>query len=340
MIAAAALGLVALFALYLAFGGGFFGSSKATTAKTSATPKPSPSTGTTNGDKVLPTATEQDFVYQTTPVDYRPGTVSAPDPGRNIFAFNEPPPPCTDCPIPTPVVKPTFEKPATPAPTPPLLITYAAPPSVYAGSKSFQLEVAGNFFTPDSRIYFNQSELPTKFYSAQRLTAEVPANLFVQEGAKQIIVQTPNGTLYSNQFLLTVQPQPKPIVEYIGMIGRKRYNNDTAYFIDTGQKDPYGARLNDVVNGRFRLIDISPAEVVLEDVNLGFRHRVAITKDAGQARGGQPGGFPAFPQGNQIPGIPNNVQRYVPPQGQPQPKKEQKPDQKADVDDNDDGGPK
>jgi len=342
MIAAAVLGLVALFALYLAFGGRSSGSSK-TTAKTSATPKPSPSPGTTGGDRVLPTASEQDFVYQTTPVNYRPGTIGAPDAGRNIFAFYEPPPPCTDCPVPTPVTKPTIEKIPTPAPTPPLFLAYAAPPSVFAGSKAFQIEVSGNYFTPDARIYFNQSELPTKFYSAQRLTAEVPASLLTQEGAKQVIVQTPNGTLYSNQVMVTVQPQPRPIAEYIGMIGRKRYNNDTAYFIDKGQKDPYGARLNDIVNGRFRLVDISPAEVVFEDVTLGFKHRVAITKDAGQPRGGPPGSFPTFPQGfpqnGAIPGIPSNVQRYNPAQGPPKTKVDQKADQKGDVDDEDDGNP-
>ena len=59
--------------------------------------------------------------------------------------------------------------------------------------------------------------------------------------------------MYSNQVMLRVQAPPKPTLQYIGMIGRKRYNNDTAYFIEQGNATPIGRRLNDVVAGRFRL---------------------------------------------------------------------------------------
>jgi hypothetical protein len=63
-------------------------------------------------------------------------------------------------------------------------------------------------------------------------------------------------------------------------------------------------------------------------VDLGFRHRVPVTKSTGGGSTG-PGfrpdsGFTPFtpgggniPQGD-IPGIPNNIQRYVPPQPPPQ----------------------
>src|SRR5260370_41277010 len=87
IIAAAVLGLVALIALYLGFGRTLFG--RTPTAKTTATPTPKPaaSPGAVNNDPNLPTASEQDFVYQTTPVVYQPGSSFSPDPGRNIFAF-------------------------------------------------------------------------------------------------------------------------------------------------------------------------------------------------------------------------------------------------------------
>jgi hypothetical protein len=71
--------------------------------------------------KNVPTQTEQNFVYETTPVVYN-GVRSGPDPGRNIFAFYEPPKPCgavesvSAAPIKTP---PT----PTPAPTPDIYIT-------------------------------------------------------------------------------------------------------------------------------------------------------------------------------------------------------------------------
>ena len=64
------------------------------------------------------------------------------------------------------------------------------------------------------------------------------------------------------------------------MIARKRGNNDTAYFQETGKPLPFGARLNDVVSGRFRLVSISSGEVVFEDTSLGFRHRLALYRPA------------------------------------------------------------
>jgi hypothetical protein len=110
------------------------------------------------------------------------------------------------------------------------------------------------------------------------------------------------------------------------MIARKRYNNDTAYFQEQGKNTPVGARLNDIVGGRFRVASISASEVVLEDVSLGFRHKLALYRPApGQtaASGNNPNDqtFPSYnpsqpvysqPQ-TDIPGIPNNIPRYIPP---------------------------
>ena len=351
MIAAAVLGVVALVALYMAFGRSMFSiSSPSVTVKISPTPKPNASPGSAADNKPLPTANEQDFVYQTTPVAYNPGGSNAPDPGRNIFAFYEPPPPCkgAECPTPTPTPIKT-PPPATPAPTPPIILASINPQAVYAGSPGFRLEVNGQSIPSDARIYFNQSEMPTIFINDQKLVADIPANLIAQEGPRQIIVQTPDGKLYSNQLMWTVQAPPRPSsFQYIGMVGRKRYNNDTAYFTETGKPTPFGARLNDVVGGRFRLVDISTTEVVFEDTSLGFKHHLPITKASTTGGTGQPtrpgfnndGNFIPYNPGNipqgDIPGIPNNVPRYVPPQQQQQqPRKT--PDKNEDVDDNDDG---
>jgi hypothetical protein len=136
------------------------------------------------------------------------------------------------------------------------------------------------------------------------------------------------------------------------MIGRKRYNNDTAYFVENDKGSPFGARLNDVVNSRFRLIAIAPNEVTFQDVDLGFKHRVTISKSAGgpagvgPIKGMDPGGInaaPFDPNGGipvgDIPGIPNNIQRFN--QGQAAPSLDsgaaKKPDpEKKDVDDDGD----
>lgn len=337
--AAAGLGLIALISLYLAFGRG--GSSPSTTAKSSPTPRPSVTPRNVD-DRPLPTVDEQQFQYETTPVDYRPGNSYAPDPGRNIFAFYEPPPPCPPsiCP-PTPPPTPKMTPIPTPVP-PPLMVSFVNPQSMYAGSQGFKLEVNGDKFTPDTKIYFNGNQLPTNFISSQKLTTDIPANFITQEGPRQITVQNADRSLYSNETMLTVQAPPRPSFQYIGMIARKRYNNDTAYFTEGSRPTPFGARLNDVVGGRFRLINITAAEVIFEDTSLGFKHRVPISKTGTSGGGGQPfgsgqpGGYPGYnpssiPQN--LPGVPPNVPRYVPPQ--PQPK--QTPSKDDDVDDLDDG---
>lgn len=346
IIAAAVLGIVALITLYFAFGRSLFSSSKTTaTAKASATPTPKPGLSVTvNRPDALPSAGEQDYIYQTTAVVY-PGNISAPDPGRNIFAFIEPPPPCkpgdTSLRCQTPIPTPSPIKSPTPLPPPPMLLASVSPQTVYAGSKTFRLEINGDKFTPDSRVYFNQSELPTNFISAQRISAEIPAKYVSNEGSPQVIVQTPDGKLYSNQIFMTVQAAPKPTMLYIGMIGRKRYNNDTAYFTENEKAPPYGARLNDVLAGRFRLIDMSPAEATLEDVTLGFRYRIPISKGivAGSmppGRGTDPvPGIPTYLPGtspSDIPGIPNNIQPYRPNMNEDEKRKLQEL-QKQDVDD-------
>jgi hypothetical protein len=344
LIAAAGLGVVALVALYLAFGRSFFGGS--TAAKPSASPTPTPRTAVSSTSPSMPSVTEQDFVYQTTPVVYS-GNTYAPDPGRNIFAFYEPPKPCTGpgCPSPTP--KPVIVPTPTPEPTPPIMLTNISPQAVYAGSRGFRLEVNGQRVPADVRIYFNGAQMPTTFINEQRAVTDIPANLIAQEGPRQIILRNPDGKLYSNPMMMNVQAPPVPQFQYVGAILRARSNNDTAIFERQGKPGNFSHRLNDVIDDRFRLVSIARSEVVLEDTQLGFRHRVALSKPQPGAGGGQgqpnKGGFPdagfvpydPSQQKGDIPGIPPNVPRYVPPpSSQPAPQSA-RPEAKKDVDDDD-----
>lgn len=338
IIAAAVLGLVALVALYLAF---FSGSSTPTTTRVAVTASPTPrpaNPAAPRGDLVMPTAEERAFGYETTPVVYDPRHIFAPDPGRNIFAFYEPPPPTPWVPPPP---TPEIIKPATPAPTPPMYIVAANPQSIFAGSRGFRLEVNGERFAPDSRLYFNQVEMPTTFINEQKLITDIPANMIASAGPGFVLAQTPDGKLFSNQFTINIEPPPKPGMTYIGMIGRKRYNNDTAYFTESGKPAPFSARLNDVLSGRFRLVDISPSEVVFEDINLGFRHPLPISKTPPPNLGGGPptrgndGGVVFDPGGatrGNPPGIPGTIQPYVPPAQQ----RKEEMEKKAAADSDDD----
>jgi len=159
--------------------------------------------------------------------------------------------------------------------------------------------------------------------------------------------------LLAGSFVATgamAQAPPAPQFQYIGMIARQRFNNDTAYFQEQGKPTPLGARLNDVVGGRFRLISISAEKTIFEDVNLGFRHPLALYRPtAGQTAAattpGQnsdinsPGRFPnrGNPNPNmpgipfnvtpgEIPGIPGNIPVYIPPTPQPNVKEQKDED--------------
>jgi hypothetical protein len=320
---------------------GLYNPGRKTSVTVTASPTPTTSPKTSSDVAALPNNEEVNFEYTTTPVNYEPGAFYAPDAGRNIFAFYEPPPP-TPYVAPSVVVKPpTPIPPPPPTPTPPLLIGFVTPQEVYAGSKTFRLEVSGDKFTPDSVILFNGSQLPTTYISPQQLVAEIPSNLISGEGPKQIMVVTPNGKLYSNQVLLNVQPQPKPPLLYIGAKLSQRNNNNTAYFREKDKNMEFGARLNDTVSGRFRVISISKEDVILEDASLGFRHRLPLYRpEPGQSASvnvpslNSPDGFrnkgmnnqynpnqPVYipPQGEiqGIPGIPGTIQRQNVPQPPP-----------------------
>lgn len=353
IIAAIVLGFVAIGALYIAFGRNPFSSSTTIAGGVTPTPKPSVSPTTVKKTVVVPSDDEQQNIYTTTQIDYRPGMYGAPEPGRNIFAFYEPPKPCPECPQP-----PKPEKPIptpTPTPTPPMRLQFVTPQTIYAGSGSFRLELNGDKFDQSARIYFNGNQLPTQFVSAQKIVANVPASMIASEGSVSIIARTPDNTLYSEQAMLTIQAPPKPQFQYIGAKLAARGNNDTGYFLETGKQVPTVARLGDVVGGRFRLVSISRAEAVFEDVSLPFKHPLKLyNPPPGTTTQGQPTGPRGFPTGfnndpnvyvpynpnvqtqESIPGIPNNIPRAQPPNQNLQ----QRPQQKRDVkdDDDDDGG--
>jgi len=352
IIAAVVLGFVSLAALYFAFGQSLFSGSTTVAGNAKPTPTPSSSSSSSSSKKIeLPSQQQQILEGSTTEIVYHSG-IAAPEPGRNIFAFYEPPRPCPACtPVPTPV-KPLPTP--TPTPTPPMHLEYVTPQTIYAGAGSFRLEASGDRFEPSAKIYFRGTEMATQFVSDKKLAANVPSMMIALEGPANVIVQTPDGK-YSDQLMVNIQPPPKPQFQYVGMIARARHNNDTGYFMEQGKQLPTGARLNDVVGGRFRLVSISTSEAVFEDVNLGFKHKVQLfrpppgTTTSTTSPGFRPGGFPNDPNvyvpytpnvqqvlpGQEIPGIPNNLPRAQPPQNvqRPQPKKGEK-----DEDDDGDGG--
>lgn len=200
---------------------------------------------------------------------YIPGSYNAPEAKRNIFAYYEPPPP------PTPA--PKIETPS-PTPPPPLLIASISPSNAYARAAEFPLEVTGDKFTRETRIYIDGRELPTTYTSPQQLSTVVPASLIANPGARQVMVRTPDNQLYSTALMLNVAAPPLPNYAYVGIISPQIRVGDTALVQDKSNKSILSVQRGDLLSGRFRVTSISDKELVLMDANLKIKHTLAITE--------------------------------------------------------------
>jgi hypothetical protein len=340
IIVALVLGVLSVLALGNMIFAPFSSRKKSITVNVSPTATVSSSPNRT-GDTVvtaLPKQSEIDEIYTRIPVavQYPPG---ASDPGRNIFAFYEPPIPTPFSPTPyvekTPKPTPT----PTPPPPPPLVLSFISRQSAYAGEKAFKLEVGGDKFTPGTYIFFNGAQLPTNYISPQQLSAEIPANYIAGAGQKTIEVRSPDGTLYSNPIYFNVQAPPMPQFQYLGVVARKRGNNDTAYIMEQGKTLPTSVRLGDPIGGRFRLISITPTKLLVQDIQLGFLapYSIELVKGSGQSSSTTTfnRNFPdpniAQPNVQCPPGIPcNNIRPYQTQTPQPQKKDDEDVDDDGD----------
>ena len=271
MIAAAALGLVAVIILGYVFFGGSSKTSTNTTGNNRTTPTPrtgaSPTTSLSDG----PIEDQTNYM----PVVYPVAMPAAGEANRNIFAFYIPP-----SPTPKPVYIPT----PTPTPKPPLTAQSVSPASVYARTPTdFPLQVTGDQFTPAVHIFLDGRDMPTRFINAQQLATTVPASFISNPGVRQVIVQTPDRRLYSNTITLNVTPPPVPNYNYVGLIGKPRYN-DTAVLQDKNSKDLINVQRGDAVGVRFKVVSISDKEIKLIDTTLKITTTIPFSTD--QAQGG------------------------------------------------------
>jgi hypothetical protein len=262
MIAAAVLGVAAIAVLgYVFFGGS---STKPTTNNAIAKASPTP-TKITKDPEAL---TDDPSVYQ--PIVYTGTLASVTEADRNIFAYYEPPPPPVKVPyVPTP----------SPTPTPPLTVTSLMPSNVYARTADFSLQIMGDKFTPALHVTIDGRDLPTRFINAQQLFTTVPSALITNPGVRQVMVRSNDGKLYSNTINLNVTPPPTPNYNYIGIIGKPRFN-DTAVLQDKGSKELVNVQRGDLLGGRFRVNSISEKEIVLVDTTLKVRHTIGFTVDS------------------------------------------------------------
>ena len=275
LIWAAVLGLVAVVFLWWTFFG--FGSSKPTNTATRATVTPSgPGSRTTpvattnpRPNQPAPSAQALDAA-QLTPVVYQPSSYSAPEVKRNIFAYYVPPPP----------KQPTVaaEAVTSPTPPPPLLLASLSPANVYARSADFKLEVAGDKFTPATKIYVDGRELQTSYISPQQLSTNVSASVIAAPGSRNVIVRNADNSLYSNPAMLTIAAPPTPNYLYVGIISPHTRVDDTALVQDRSNKNILNVHRGDVLSGRFRVTSMSEKELVMIDTTLKIKHTLQMTE--------------------------------------------------------------
>lgn len=273
MIAAAVLGLVALIVLWWVLFG--FGGSSNTNTPARATASPAPARNTrpeTQPQTAQTVSPDVASAVMWAPIEYQPSSYNAPDStGRNIFAYYVPPKPAP------PVVQ---EPTPTPTPPAPLLLASISPSNVYARSADFKLEIAGDKFTPATKIYFDGRELQTTYTSPQQLSATVSASLIAAPGPRNIVVRTPDNSLYTDPAVLNVAAPPTPNYLYVGIISPTNRIGDVAVVQDksAGNKNVMNVHRGDVLGGRFRVTSISDKELVMVDTTLKIQHKLPMTE--------------------------------------------------------------
>ena len=273
LIWAAVLGLVAIIFLWWTFFG--FGSTRSR-GNVRATATPTPARSGTNGQTVTTTAASNPKLPQNivdlgkiAPIRYQYSSYDAPEAKRNIFAYYEPPP----------KPSPKVEQPTpSPPPPPPLLLASISPAIAYSRAPEFKLEVAGDKFTPATRIYIDGRELPTKYTSPQQLSATVPASFIAVPGARPVVVRTQDNSLYSNTLNLNVSAAPLPNYLYVGIIGTPTHVGDTALVQDKSNKNIVSVQRGDLLSNRFRVTSISDKELVLLDATLKIQHKITMSE--------------------------------------------------------------
>jgi hypothetical protein len=276
MIAAIALPLIALiFVVRMLFGSS--GPDKPTTnTNVNARRQQTNRQNQQQQNQAATTATPEEFVP--TPIIFTSASYDGADAGRNIFAFYVKP-----TPTPGDVATPT----PTPTPPPPIVLASVAPQSVFAKTAGFSLQVTGDKFGPADRVYIDGQELPTQYRSIQQLTAQVPASSIASPGQRQIVVRTPDNKLYSNPTTLNVMQPPAPTYTYVGLLKRQRSN--TAVLKDS-RGELYSVHEGDIVEGRFRVTEISERGVDVVDKDLNIKHTLPyVSASGGNTSGRVPG---------------------------------------------------
>jgi hypothetical protein len=197
------------------------------------------------------------------------GSHSSGGTGRNIFIYPTPtPPPPT--PPPTPIVTPT------PWPVP---VSSLNPGGVIARTAGFTLTVFGQKIPQDVQGFVNGAAYPTTFVSDTQVRINVPAEAIRMPGSLNVMVRSQSDpNLISNPIPLNVAAAPEPPYKYIGLITLK--NVPTAVLVSqSSEDDVYNVRKGGVIGGKWKIVNITPQKVEIEDTSIKVSHVINFTVD-------------------------------------------------------------
>ncbi len=190
--------------------------------------------------------------------------------GRNIFVYPPPPPP------PTPKPQPTLP----PPPPPPITLFSVNPSGIIARTGDFTLTVFGEKIPGDARLFIEGREYPTTSVSQTEVKAKVPADVIKRAGNMGVQVRSQSDSkMFSNQLSLNVAEPPAPPYRFIGLIVSSK--KTVAVLKAASGEDVFNVSRGDVVGKNWRIINITPQKIEVEDTNLKITHSINFTGENG-----------------------------------------------------------
>jgi len=188
--------------------------------------------------------------------------------GRNIFVY---PPPPTPTPIPPPS--------PTPTPIPPPIDLFSVNPGgVIARTGDFTLTAFGAKIPRDAQGFIDGRAYPTTFVSAAEIKIRVPAEAIRTPGNIGVMIRSQSDAkLYSGQASLNVAAPPEPPYKYIGLIVK---NYATAVLKSTNDDEVYNVKKEDKIGGHWKIVNITPQKIEIEDTNIKILHIINYSGDA------------------------------------------------------------
>jgi hypothetical protein len=255
--------LVVIYSQFFSSGDASKSSSPAPSANLKATPSPTPQRQTSGTP--APIISEPLAIASI----QQGGSHSSGGTGRNIFIY----------PTPTPIPPPP---PSTPAPTPtpwPVPVSSLNPGGVIARTAGFTLTIFGQKIPQDVQGFVNGSAYPTTFVSDTQVRINVPAEAIRMPGSLNVMVRSQSDpNLISNTIPLNVAAPPEPPYKYIGHITLK--NVPTAVLVSqSSEDDVYNVRKGGVIGGKWKIVNITPQKVEIEDTSIKVSHVINYTVD-------------------------------------------------------------